>query len=362
MKCILPFGSKGVGLTVDAHHEGPVCDACMTYTAHKHYGEAALLERLRAQSEHSCDRIGVTVSGGRDSLFAWEWLTQKLGERCVVALNHRKVGLVSDAATQAIYESARRLGSEVAIVDDEAFLTRFGENLVAFLQRPDPAMVSIAICAGCRFGITGRMFHEARKLGVRTVVNGQSYLQRAPFKAELLREKGDGDLMTGLHYGLSENPAYDLAGNLQVILLDSLHGHWESPIGTGLRVLYPDIDYVDLYDYIAPTTPEEVASVAAGAIHESHQRSDVHSDCLISMFKDYLYFGLLGYTERTFYMCEEIRAGLTSRDEALDAIQEHRQHIIASADDLIIFVKKKGFREAVSLLESFRETSPFLIG
>ena len=99
-------------------------------------------------------------------------------------------------------------------------LPRFKKNLEALLKRPSPEMVRVALCAGCRYGISEALYVKGSEMGIRKYVSAASYLELAPFKEELLAERGWGDETRGLLQGLKVNDDYNFGDNLVYILRD----------------------------------------------------------------------------------------------------------------------------------------------
>ena len=82
-------------------------------------------------------------------------------------------------------------------------------------------MVRVALCTGCRYGITGELYETAySKYKMTQFVSAASYLELAPFKGELLKGKGNGNSKQGLIRGLAENVNYNFLHNIEVILRD----------------------------------------------------------------------------------------------------------------------------------------------
>lgn len=71
------------------------CNYCTNFKRKDFLGREALLERLGKEGA-----IGVSVSGGKDSLFVWYWMVEQLGADRVIAFNHHKVGAVHQLAIE----------------------------------------------------------------------------------------------------------------------------------------------------------------------------------------------------------------------------------------------------------------------
>ena len=114
------------------------------------------------------------VSGGKDGLYAWMTLCEIYGGDRVIAFNYHKTGIVHELVYQNILNASKILNSELVIVKDDEFLPRFKNNLESFLKNPDSAMVRVALCTGCKYGITGELYetvyskYKMTKLGQYT--------------------------------------------------------------------------------------------------------------------------------------------------------------------------------------------------
>jgi hypothetical protein len=212
-KCILPkeyeFG----------HFEGEngikQCKFCAGYEKIRFLGEEKFIKDVNLSEN---EKIGITVSGGKDSIYMWYKTVELFGSDKVVALTYLKNGLVHPYAIDNINSAKNILQTEHFLLNDEIFYEHFKENLEAFLKKPKAEMVRVALCAGCRYGITGALYKEGRKRGISKYVSAASYLELAPFKEELLAKAGEGCQRKGLLRGLEENGLYETNGRRYVIL------------------------------------------------------------------------------------------------------------------------------------------------
>lgn len=354
-ECVLVEGYAGA--TFKRTTRGRICNFCRDFREREFLGKEALIENLSLKAN---EKIGVTVSGGKDSTYVWLWLCENFGSDRVVAFNHKKVGLVHPFAEKNLESARKELGSKLIQLVDHKFLARFKNNLRALLSQPDAAMVRVALCAGCRFGISGDLFREAAKLGIRRVINGASYLELAPFKRELLRIKGDGNETRGLLRGLEENTFYYLPGNLMTAIRDSEHRHTTHlSEGKGKR-FYPNVTYLDFYRYF-PNIPKKIEKEIVGKLGwQRPKEDDWHFDCLVAEFKDLFYYGMLGYSEIDYRLCEMIRYNIISRDAALTKLRRSRKQIIANIDPIFNFLRKIGSADLIPQLKRFIDRSKYL--
>jgi len=304
--------------------------------------------------------VGVTVSGGKDSLYAWLWLVDHLGPDRVIAFNHDKLGMVHPLAERNLAAASEALGSELIRVQDLGFAPRFQANLKALLLKPDPAMVRVALCAGCRFGITGALFTAGRDRGITKFVNAASYLELAPFKPALMLAKGEGSERHGLLRGLSENAAYEHSDNHAVIMRDDDHCH-ETQLSNGAAAArYPGVQYFDFDEYL-PNVPNHSESVVRQRLKWSRPARSWHFDCQVEVFKDVFYYGLLGYTETDNHLSALVRHGLASREEAVNRLEEARDLIIHGLPAVLSLMDELGTGDLQSVMTSFYDESPFLV-
>lgn len=248
-KCVFP--KEYAGAVFRSVNSETVCNFCFEHQERKFLGGKQLIGDLNLDTD---EQVGVTVSGGKDSLYAWMWLVDRLSSERVVAFNHRKIGLVHPIAEDNLSRAAAILKSELVQFSDTEMLPRFRKNLAALLANPDPAMIRVALCAGCRAGISGKMFALGKNKGIAKFVNAASYLELAPFKAALMKMKGSGSEKLGLLRGLKKNSLYNHGDSIQTIMADDDHCHKTQLAGGKSFELYPKIQYFD-FDRYLPNIP-----------------------------------------------------------------------------------------------------------
>ncbi|MFH1392740.1 MAG: hypothetical protein ABIG90_03700 [bacterium] len=353
-KCVIPENYAGARFySVD---NNPTCNFCLNHQEREFLGEQQLIADLSLEDE---EQVGVTVSGGKDSLYTWMWLVDNLGPEKVVAFNHNKIGFVHPLAQENLKRSEKILGSELMQFHDEKMLPRFRNNLAALLSRPDSAMVRVALCAGCRIGISGKMFELGKNKNISKFVSSASYLELAPFKAALMKAKSDGSEKEGLLIGLNENPLYNQGDSLEAIMIDDEHCHETQLSGKKGFRLYPEIRYFDFTDYI-PNIPSKYEKIVKERLGWQRPERSWHFDCMIESFKDLFYYGILGYTETDFKLSSMIRYNLISREEAIKQLLEARRKIINSREGIFSLMQDLGVRGLISQVNDFYRNSSFL--
>jgi len=353
-KCVLPKGYAGA--IFHSVNSETICNFCIEHQEREFLGGKQLISDLNIDTN---EQVGVTVSGGKDSLYVWMWLVDHLGSEKVVAFNHCKVGLVHPIAEDNLKRAAAVLKSELVQFSDTKMLPRFRKNLAALLANPDPAMVRVALCAGCRTGISGKMFALGKSKNITKFVNAASYLELAPFKATLMRAKGIGNEKLGLLKGLEENPLYNHGDSIQTIMMDDDHCHKTQLAGGKSFELYPEILYLDFDQYI-PNIPSQYEAIVKKRLNWSRPERSWHFDCFAESFKDVFYYGMLGYTETDYHLSAMVRHGLLSRDEAINQLLSARKEIIGSRERVFEHMKQFGVEHLISQMENFYRNSYFL--
>lgn len=319
--CVTPDHYKTAHFTTLKNGK-QICNYCKNHVRKQFKGIKQLKEDINLKEG---EKIGVMVSGGKDGLYAWMTLCNIFGPENVIAFNHHKSGLVHPFAYENLLNASRILKSQLIIVEDNDFIIRFRKNLEAFVKKPDPAMTRVALCAGCRYGITGNLYRLAdEKYKIKKFVSAASYLELAPFKAELLKEKGNGNNKYGLLKGLIENEKYNFDDNIEIILNDDDLAY--KSISNGKKTIsheFKNYKLFDLDDYIE-NNPDEYEKAVTERLSWKRPEKSWHFDCIIEEFKDFFYYGTLGYTENEFKLSQMIRYNLISRDDALKEICHYR--------------------------------------
>lgn len=350
-KCVLPIGYKGA--TFEKNDKGEmICNFCLNHKPIEFQGEEAFLENLRLDKD---EKVGVTVSGGKDSLYVWKWLVDHLGADKVIAFNHQKVGLSHKLAEKNMDTASKILNSQIIRIADTTFIDRFRQNLEIFLKKPNPAMIRVALCSGCRYGISMNLYEEGAKLGISKFISAASYLEFCPFKAQLLKDMGDGDEFIGLQNGLSENSSYDHDNNLEIIRRDDKLCHKRDISNKKLK----DFSILD-FDKYFPNDPRIYEETVRNCLDWERPERSWHFDCQIETFKDLFYYGLLGYTETDFKLSAMIRYELLTREEAYQELMGYRDKITKSKKDILNLMDELNIRSSKGEIEKFFDSSPYL--
>lgn len=315
-------------------------------------GEEVFMKDLQLEKD---EKVGVTVSGGKDSLYAWKWLVDHLGADKVIAFNHQKVGLSHQLAERNMDAASKILNSQIIRVVDTTFIDRFRKNIEIFLKKPNPAMVRVALCSGCRYGISMNLYEEGAKLGIKKFISAASYLELCPFKSQLLKDMGNGDEQKGLQKALNDNPLYDHDNNLEIIRRDDKLCHKRDISNKNLN----DFMILD-FDKYFPNNPRIYEETVRKCLDWERPERSWHFDCQIEIFKDLFYYGLLGYTETDFKLSAMIRYELLTREEAYQELMGYRDKMTKSKKDIFNLMDDLKIGSSKDEIERFFDSSPYL--
>lgn len=350
--CILPKNYTHNESTKD--HAQNKCKFCSDFKKIKFSGGDKLLKDINLQGD---EKIGVMVSGGKDSIYAWSWLVEKLGSNRVIALNHRKVGVTHPIAIDNLSNAQNILKSDLVVVEDFDFYTRFIKNIDAFLNNPTPEMVRVALCVGCRYGITENLYKKGLEMNIHKFVSAASYLELAPFKNELMTLKGKGNKKYGLICSLAENKSFNFDDNIEMILRDDNY-EYKSNKGKAY-MLNKGYELFDMDNYFE-NIPEKIEKYCMEKLKWNRPNRSWHFDCLVEHFKDVFYYGLMGYTESDFKLSTMVRYNYISREDAIKEIKSVRNCLKNSFNDTCELLVNLNIEYFIPKLKDFYQKSIYL--
>ena len=352
-KCTIPVSYK------KAFHENGTCSFCKDFKRKEFKGEKALIKDIDLQPG---EKIGITVSGGKDSVYMWGRLVDILGADRVVAFTYYKDRISSEVALENVKKAQKILGSELVIKCDADAWKYFRNNLKILLEKPDAAAVRVLLCVGCRYGITENLYRIGEERGISKYISGASYLELAPFKEELLKGKSCcGNIDEGLENLICCYDKLDWGDNLELIRRDQKFKYKNNDtlgnnFSEGYR--YKLFDFDDYFENIPAKTEKEVVR------RFDWKKTDRswHFDCRIEDFKDLFYFGLLGYTELDFKLSAMVRYELISREEAMEELCRQADSIRNSYQKMESMLKEFGMDDCIVFLRDFYKNAKYLKG
>lgn len=307
------------------------------------------------------EQIGVTVSGGKDSIYMWGVLTQLLGKDRVVAFTYYRQGLTHRMAMDNILRAKAVIGTELVIIEDKSAFEKFKKNLISLLKKPEPAMVRVLLCVGCRYGITENLYREGEGRGVKKYISGASYLELAPFKEEILEDKSKARNMDdALNECLKLYPELDYDDNFDLIRRDQKFKYKNNEtLSNNISSATYRYQLYDFDDY-TENNPFEIEKIVREKYDWECPDRSWHFDCIVEEFKDVFYYGLLGYTEMDFKLAAMVRYKLLSKAEAEERLNKFNQEIKRSFNKMRDKLLEYGLEGSVDDLKAFYQSSRYL--
>jgi len=345
-QCVLPDNTPNI-----AFDQNGVCDYCHRHQKFHYKGEDEFIKTLdtfrRPDSKYD---FVVIFNGGRDRSYVLLKLVKDYGMK-VLAVKYENPFRVPQAKAN-IENAIKALGVDVVHFKDGRNLhKRTVRNLVAaWLKKPSPALIPM-ICSGCK-PIWVPACRIARKHDIHCIVSGMNRFEVVSFKRELVgisRDESSRRAFFRYIYSLREiakNSAY-LSPSVVLILMKAfLFGN---PYSIGLRLLWPDITCVPLFDYVEWNDQEVLSRIEAELGWESPPElaSTWRYDCRIKHLRDYMYMKTLNMTEKEDFYAKMVREGLLTREDALRRIQNENKLCL---DQVQLVLNQAGMEDTSLLL------------
>jgi len=334
--CVLPEVYPNI--TFDATGK---CNYCQSYSKIEYLGSEKLKTVLaslkKKNGKYDCL---VPVSGGKDSTFVLYQMTKVYGLK-VLAYNYNNC-LTHPQAQENIKTITNALGVDLVTKRNEKQKKYMLTNLKAYLRKPAVAMVPM-FCTGCRYGIIGNAFNEAKKHHIPMIVIGWSPIEDTPFKEAYLKESGYS-VKSGLISNLLKNPAYLKPGNLIAAAKDYFHSYQQvKDWNFILKMLHPGVKLVQFYDYV-PYNPDEIQQVVEKEVgwKTPDAKNSWQWDCKIKLLQNYFYKKEVNFTATDGFLSAMIREGFISRAEALKRLEYSEQKTIGELHQVHEFLKDIG--------------------
>lgn len=340
-KCVLSENTPNIVFDKDE-----VCNYCHTYQKFRYKGEAELLKTLgsfrRPDSKYDCV---VGISGGRDSSYLLLKLAKDYGMK-VLAVNYENPFTVPQA--KANIESAIQ-ALDVDIVQfkykNDIHERTLRDTVTAWFKRPSPALIPI-VCIGCKPAWLG-IYRIAKKHDIHCIASGGNPFEVISFKREMVGISRDEDPRRAFFkyiYSLREilgNPAY-LNPSIVLTLMKSYLV--ASPYSIGRRLFWPNITWVELFNYVEWNEQEILSRIKAELGWESPPEiaSSWRFDCRVKHLVDYMYMKTLGMTDKEDFYAKMVREGLMTREDALQRLQSENKLYL---DEIRLLLDQAGFRD-----------------
>ncbi len=352
-KCVL--SEKTPNIVFD---EDGICNYCHTYQRFGYKGESELLKTLNAfrrpDSKYDCL---VGLSGGRDSSYLLLKLVKDYGMK-VLAVNYENPFTVPQAKAN-IENIIKALNVDVVRFQDrnDRHKNVCRDTVTAWFKRPSPALIPI-VCIGCKPAWLG-IYRVAKAHDIHCIASGGNPFEVISFKKELVgisRDETPNRAFFKYVYSLREiirNSAY-LRPSIVLTLIKS---YLLSPFSIGLRLFWPGITWVEMFNYVEWNEQEIMSRIKAELGWKSPPEiaSSWRFDCRVKHLVDFMYMKTLGMTDKDDFYAKMVREGLISREDALRRLQEETKLYL---DEVRLLLNQAGFEDISFLDELDRETIP----
>lgn len=335
--------------------EDGVCSYCHTYRKFSYKGESELLKTLdafrRPDSKYDCL---VGISGGRDSSYLLLKLVKDYGMK-VLAVNYENPFTVPQAKAN-IENAIRALDVDLVRFQDKNNTHKkvFRNTVTAWLKRPSPALIPI-VCIGCKPAWLG-IYRTAKKHDIHCIASGGNPFEVISFKREMVGISRDEDPRRAFFkyiYSLREilgNPAY-LDPSIVLALVKSYLV--ASPYSIGRRLFWPNITWVELFNYVEWNEQEIMSRIKSelGWGSPPELKSTWRFDCRVKHLVDFMYMKTLNMTDKDDFYAKMVREGLMTREDALQRLQNESRLYF---DEIQLLLDQAGIQDTSFLGELHR--------
>lgn len=312
-RCILPETFPMISFD-----ENGVCNICRQHTPMDLLGEEALHDLAeRHRSKDGSPDCVVAFSGGRDSSYMLHYIKKELNLN-PVAYGY-DWGMVTDIARRNQAIITGQLGVEYIVVSADIRQKRknIQKNVLAWLKKPSLGMIPLFMAGDKQYFY---YLEQVRKqLGVELAFLGGNPLEKTGFKTGFT---GVQENITGRTYDIStarkvqiisyylrqfiSNPSY-----LNKSLYDTAHAFYSSYIMKH--------DFTWLFKYIQWQEPviDKVLQEEYGWEVAKDTESTWRIGDGTASFYNYIYYTVAGFSENDTLRSNQIREGMSSREEAL---------------------------------------------
>ena len=312
-----------------------VCSYCRDYEVRGNYlkGEEALEEFVSKYRSISGEAdVVVGFSGGRDSAYGLDYITNKLGLHPITFTYDW--GMVNDLARRNQARVVGKLGLEHIVISADIRTKRANirKNLKAWLKRPDLGMVPILMAGDKQFYY---YFHKVRKqTGIKLFIfcggyegeEGTGLFKYGFCNVATHGNKNALKRMTGIstanklkimYYYLKQfvkNPAY-----INKSIIDTLFAYYSSYVLTD--------DYLYLFHYL-DWDEKTILSTITEKFNWEKENDTIATwriDDGTAAFYNYIYMTMAGFTEFDIFRSHQIREGKLTRDKAYETVKEENK-------------------------------------
>ena len=329
-RCLLPETMPFISFD-----EEGVCCFCRDYGKRGSYvkGEKALEEFVSNYRSNSGEPdVVIGLSGGRDSAFGLDYVTNTLGLHPITFTYDW--GMVNDLARRNQARIVGKLGIEHIVISADIGVKRVNirKNLEAWLKEPNLGMVPLLMAGDKQFYY---YFHKVRKqTGIKLFIfcggyegeEGTGLFKYGFCNVVTQGNKSALKRMTGIStinkvrlmfYYLKQfvrNPAY-----INKSMIDTLFAYYASYVLAD--------DYLYLFHYLDWDENKILKTITEkfNWERETDTSATWRTDDGTAAFYNYIYMTMAGFTEFDIFRSHQIREGKLTREQAFEIVKEENK-------------------------------------
>jgi glucosamine--fructose-6-phosphate aminotransferase (isomerizing) len=341
-KCILP--SNYLGLTFNA---GGICSHCQNFVPHTYLGIDALKNDIQEILHRFPDRTYdciLGISGGRDSTYLLHILKNVLNlNPLTYFIDH---DYIPEHTRKNVHTIAEKAGVKLVVEKSKILGRCFPKEYRAWNKRPSASTIS-ALCMGCK----GRVVFSDYRLGIKyrvpIIINGGTPFEYASYKSDLMKMRpGTSEMRSyksGYFHEVMKNPS--LISDPYLFFMQAFEYFTYMPFNPltnkALRNIFHFTFIEPYWKYIRWEEKEVIETIQKEFDWKNFpgMQSTWRGDCHIGPVRQFLYYALLGYSDKDVHLSALIRDGQVSREEAMRRITEENK---SSRDILAVCCRKAG--------------------
>ncbi|PIE35246.1 hypothetical protein CSA56_04995 [candidate division KSB3 bacterium] len=315
-QCIVPEGYPDVTLNQES-----VCSHCQTYQPKEVLGEAALWDTLKQRQGSGRYDVLVPVSGGRDSSFVLYHAVRQFGKR-VFAL-HFDNDFQVPQARQNFLNVVEKFGVDYTIEQSKYHLPiKIVHHAVKTALPFGKFDLTTNCCVACTYGYRAASYRKALKLGIPTILWGDSDVEAISF---FYRQSRIKYFFSRYFYHYLLFILYTMLFQFEFWIPKSRFFHLSAPTYSGDEIL--DVHFFDYVEWDRETIKKTIMNEVGWKAPDKSATS-WRFDCTIHHVVNYCFKQTYGFSKDFDGFANMVRAGKMDRQEALQ-----QEKLIGEWDD-----------------------------
>lgn len=291
------------------------------------------IEQIRKRGEgHPYDCV-VGVSGGRDSTYLLYLLTQKHKLRCLGV--YYRTPFTSDIVDKNIRRIVKELGADLEEIQlSQDYHRRIAREMILLWKKKKHRLIVNLACAPCKL-LNREIYKITKKHDVPTIAYGTNIYEAVQIAAGVSKKQvlvGDSSKLFTVTTKIKNMFSLIWNGLKLLLTTPSLWKYlilgikssvmYISPHTLYLALRYPGIKMVD-YFYGVKWNEKECDETLEqlGWQRPPGANSSWKADCCFAEIKNVLFEKTIGITYADAFFSNMVRAGVMTRDEALNRVQ-----------------------------------------